>query len=320
MKHPPYHLRVNKAVDRLAFFDVIKRVERMSLGLPEYTYYSLGGPYLEDFRTLYEICPEIGMVSIENDNDTYERQKFHLPCGKLKLVYKELSEFIDYYTPGKERSVFWLDYVDLEYEHFDDLATLLPKLAEFSIVKITFPADPKDYIDSKKETPGTRWAAFTETFEQFLPTPLPTFKRNRRKFAEIIQNMLRLAVDRTFFYGSGYVFQPVSSFRYADGKPMYTLTGFVCSDKQKHRIISAYEDWDFANLDWSEPIEIDIPHLSTKERLHLQEHLPCFKRSGIYLRKILRYNVGDGLKDSRNKLKSYAEFHRYSPYFVKALP
>ena len=64
MKQPPYHLRPNKAVDRLALVEAIKRLGRMG-DLSEYTYYGLGGPYLEDFRLLYELCPEIKMVSIE---------------------------------------------------------------------------------------------------------------------------------------------------------------------------------------------------------------------------------------------------------------
>jgi len=58
MKHPAYHLRPNKAVERVAFIDGIKHLGRFER-LSEYTYFGFGGPYLEDFRLLYEFYPEI---------------------------------------------------------------------------------------------------------------------------------------------------------------------------------------------------------------------------------------------------------------------
>ena len=86
MKHPAYHLRPNKAAERFAFIEAIRRLERLSeSGLADYTYHGLGGPYLEDFRLLYEFCPDIDMVSIESNDETYKRQRFHRPSSKVKL-------------------------------------------------------------------------------------------------------------------------------------------------------------------------------------------------------------------------------------------
>ena len=65
---------------------------------------------MEDFRLLYEHCPEIKMVSIEADNETLKRQRFHLPCGSeaLRLVSGEISIFLARYQANDQKSIFRL--------------------------------------------------------------------------------------------------------------------------------------------------------------------------------------------------------------------
>ena len=48
MRHPAYHLRPNKAVDRLALINAIKHLPNRE-SLRKYTYYSLGGPSTRGF-------------------------------------------------------------------------------------------------------------------------------------------------------------------------------------------------------------------------------------------------------------------------------
>ena len=81
-----------------------------------------------------------------------------------------------------------------------------------------------------------------------------------------------------------------------------------------------FEKHRFANLDWKKPIELDVPFLSTKERLRLQEHLPCPANAGVALSNVLGYLIDNGKKISEKKLEEYAAFYRYYPYFIKAIP
>ena len=146
MSSPPYHLRPNKAADRFAFMEAINRLSRTSdRGLQEYTYHGLGGPYLEDFRLLYEFCPDIKMVSFEIKEEIYNRQRFHRPNINLKLKHENIMSFIDRYNPRDAKSIFWLDYTDLEYGNFLDFMALLGVVTEFSMIKITLRADPRDF-------------------------------------------------------------------------------------------------------------------------------------------------------------------------------
>ncbi|MGH7814651.1 MAG: O-methyltransferase [Candidatus Binataceae bacterium] len=69
MKAPAYHLRPNKAVDRLIFMEAIQHLEGVH-PLDSYTYYGFGGPFLEDCRLIYERHPKIKIVS-SNGNWRY---------------------------------------------------------------------------------------------------------------------------------------------------------------------------------------------------------------------------------------------------------
>ncbi len=319
MKHPAYQLRPNKAVDRLAFMEAIRRLEKLA-DLSEYTYYSLGGPYLEDFRLLYEFCPEIRMVSIEENDETLKRQKFHLPCGTIRLEKAEFKSFLARYAPHDERSIFWLDYTRLEYGNFEDFMALLGKVAEDSMIKVTLRAKPSDYIDKSQEAPGSGTERFRRQFGAVMPDPSADPPREPKDYACLLQDMLQVAAQKALPSAMLLTFQPVSSFYYSDGTEMLTLTGIVCLRGKEKKIKRAFQKWQFANLSWREPRRIDVPVLSTRERLHLQEFLPCRHGKERSLRKALGYLIDDDKRRSEAKLRQYADFHRYYPYFIRAAP
>jgi hypothetical protein len=311
MKHPSYHLRPNKAVERVAFIEGIRLLANLEK-LSEYTYIGFGGPYLEDFRLLYEICPEIKMISIEADAETYKRQCFHLPCGAVELTRAEFRSFLVQYEPNDLKSIFWLDYTGLEYSCFEDLMVLLGKVAANSMIKITLRANPRDFIDAPDE--------FRRKFELLMPDPSAVPPSSSDRLAYLIQGMAQIACQRALPGALPHVFQPVSSFYYSDGTGMFTLTGVVCRRGDQANVRSVFKDLRFANLDWAKPRKIDVPTLSTKERLHLQRLLPHGRGAGSVLRQELGYLIDKNKSQTEIKLQQYADFHRYFPYFMKATP
>jgi hypothetical protein len=313
MKHPPYHLRPNKAVDRFMLIEVLLRV-RKAVNLSEYTYYGLGGPYLEEFRLLSEFCPEVKLVSIEEDHDTYKRQRFHLPCRNVRLRNSDFKSFLSQFNSRDRRSVFWLDYTRLEYSAFEDFMSLLGKVATGSILKITLPAEPRDYSSDEKRK------EFRARFGEVLPNPWDSPPVEAEQFAYLVQGMLQVAAQRALPSAVGRIFQPLSSFYYADGVGMFTLTGIVCLIENVRVAREWFRGWPFANLNWRAPRRIDVPFLSTKERLHLQKHLPCGRHPGRTLTKALGYIIDEDRRRSHAKMKQYADFYRYFPHFVRAIP
>jgi hypothetical protein len=283
----------------------------------------MGGPYMEDFRLLYEFCPEMQMVSIENNSETYKRQEFNLPFRTLNLIEDDMSSFIGRYNPGDHKSVFWLDYTSLAYACFQDFAALLEIVAVNSMIKITVRSDPREYWHARPAVRPNKKKAeqFRRTFEAVMPDASINPPRAPEKLACLIQDMLQIASEKALPSGaSGNSFVPVSSFYYSDGTWMLTLTGIVCDSDKIKAVERAFVNWEFANLYWNMPTRISIPVLSTKERLHLQRLLPSETASGCRLRECLGYQIEDDQQQSEEALEQYAAFHRYSPYFVRGMP
>ena len=313
MNAPPYHLRANKSVDRFLFVEAIRRVTELA-NLSKYTYYGLGGPYLEDFRVMYEMSQSLRMVSIEQDEQVFRRQCFHLPTKNLSLFLGDLFQFIDAYDAHGEKSLFWLDFTDLRYSNIEYFEQLLTKVSNGSILKISLRARAMDYNNDEK------WGTYCERFHKLLPGPTITRPVQNKVFARMILGMLRVAAQRTLPSSLHSTFQPISCFRYSDSTPILTLTGVVCSRECVSSLKSSLIDWEFANLDWGDPMSIDMPALSSKERLHLQRHLPLGFSAGEELRDALGYAINPDESRGHCQLNQYASFHRYYPHFIRATP
>ena len=321
MTVPAYHLRANKSVDRFALIEAIRRLSRLDgSGLEGYTYHGLGGPYLEDFRLLYDFYPKIGMVSIESDEETLKRQEFHRPCSTLKLVRGTVTDYLDRYNPGGAKSIFWLDYTDLERECFDNFQDLLDTVAPDSMIKITLPADPDDLLTPTKRRSRMQIDEFRHEFGDLMSDSSKDPPRNPKQFAGLLKEMIGIIAEDAPRAQAEDRFIPVSSFYYSDGKPMFTLTGVVCrGDRGEAKLRKAFADWEHVSSDWEEPPkQINMPILSTKERLHLQKDLPL-KKPAKGLRDMLGYVVDPDPK-MENALEQYVAFHRYEPYFLRGVP
>ena len=64
---------------------------------------------------------------------------------------------------------------------------------------------------------------------------------------------------------------------------------------------------------------INVPVLSTKERLRLQPLLP-YTNSGKNLGKRLGYHIGYNREKTKELLRHYAKFHRQVPRFIRGVP
>lgn len=319
MKHPAYHLRPNKAVDRILFLEAVRRLGRLDT-LESYTYYGLGGPYLEDFRLLYESCPEIKLVSIEKNEATYKRQNFHRPCGAIELRTGDFRSMLGDYSPVDEKSIFWLDFTTLTFGNFEDFMVLLGRVVDDSMIKVSLRCEASDFFDGPEDQVGAKAELFQRKFGEIMPNPSSPPPRERGAFARLVQDMLQIAAQKALPGGMAQRFHLVSSFYYSDGAGMLTLTGVVSERGSDKRIRNAFKDLPFKNLTWKDPVVIDVPVLSTKERLHLEQYLPCTRNAGRSLTTRLGYLIDGNQRKTERKLKKYAEFHRFYPYFMRANP
>ena len=301
MKHPPYHLRVNKAIDRFLLVEILDILKR-HWDLSDYTYYGFGGPFLEDCRLIHNRCPEIKIVSIETNQQTFKRQQFHRFSKNLDLRDENFESFLAHFS-SNGGEIFWLDYTDLKFGHFDEFMSILGKVSENSVVKITVRA----------ESDNNDWEDFQKKFGQILP---PSARQTDIKrpfpFVKLLQEMFKLASQQALPASGESVFQLLDSSYYSDQTHMVSITGIVCNKNEVSKIRQWFNNWKFKNLDWTAPRKIDVPILSIKERLHLEKYLPTETDSSIVT--MLWNGVRAhpcGLSSHFEKLKQY---DRISPH------
>ena len=198
MSPPAYHLRPNKAADRFALLDAIRRLPSLGAGaLDEYVYYGMGGPYLEEYRLLYEFAPDIRMISFDIKHEVIKRQRFNIPFRTLCLIEEDVSSYIRHSDLGNVKSIFWLDYTSLRYSCFQDFCTLLGTVAENSMIKITLRSDPGDYWNFRPLSLEEKQAEkFRQRFGLLMPDPSADPPRSPSKFAFLVQEMLQIAAER----------------------------------------------------------------------------------------------------------------------------
>lgn len=313
MKHPPYHLRVNKAIDRFLLVEIVDILKK-NCDISDYTYYGFGGPFLEDCRLIHNRCPEIKIVSIERDEDTFKRQQFHSFSTSLDLIFEDFDNFVaNFSSDGKE--IFWLDYTNLQFGHFEDFKSILQRVSENSIVKITVRAELPSNAASRHR--NRKWQKFQRDYNELLPPNARQEHIERvQNFIALLQEMIQMASQQAFSGSRERTFQLLNSSYYKDQTRMLSITGIVCNKNKVPEIEQWFKDWKFVNLKWEEPNHIDVPILSIKERLHLERNLPTEDPTGCILSEVLDYRIDEDEKHIE-QLQQYEEFHQYYPYFAR---
>lgn len=341
MKHPPYHLRINKAVDRLLLVDVVRASQAFTKITPaNYRYISLAGPFLEDLRVMDHFFPLMTLISLEKNLQTFKRQQFHQFNSRLDLKHISLSDFLthEYSVPEMGIDIFWLDFTDITCERFEEFQRVLVKIPVGSIVKITLRAEADLDIGTLQKASlinvQQEWKDnFDKEFYRFMPYEAPHDAFLAYKaYARMVQLMIKNATS-IVWETSGYKnkFLPIHSVYYRDNTYMLSVTGGVFPVASEEQLASeeqvkvvkevqdAFGSVKFCDFDWNEPVEINIPDLSLKERMKIEHLLPIDKaeNSGAKLHEALTYFVADGRKGTEQQLAMYAEYYRDYPNFLR---
>jgi len=324
IKHPPYHLRPNKAVDRYLLVEILDRLEVL-FDWSEYTYLGFGGPYLEDCRLIHEHHPEINLCSIEIDSDTHLRQNFHKFTSKLTCRHYELGygSFLSTDFVEGTKAVAWLDYTDFTYKNFEEFISTIQKVGENSFVRITLKARLDKALIHMEEGEKNQFVdEFRTRYNDVLPPDFTAaMMATQADYRNLVCRMIGMAAGRAELE-EDFVFRPISLSHYSDGTEMVSATGVLCRNNQVDAISQRLQGWNFFKSEFGDPHKIDVPFLTLKERLHLEKYLPYLPANtnvGQQLKDALAYNIDDTLTESISKFQQYADFYRHYPSFVKAL-
>jgi hypothetical protein len=352
-RHPPYHLRPNKAIDRFLLVDLLRHVpyeERK-----RYEYIGLGGPFLEDFKIMHHYYPEVKLTSIEANPETYKRQRFNKSCKAIKLIESEIATYFGEHDDFRHPLIVWFDGTDFRQRTLTSLQSILLKLPVDSILKVTarvsFETEPryKEFalatahtvenllsdiqglsINQREDLSGRIRDVLINAAEEkdemtlamqqvsdYLPEGYEDLLGDQPSRAKLYFQILQNAISRSFPSVGEKVFHYISSNYYSDSTTMISITGMIVKRSRLSKVRQLFRDYKNQGDQLGEPTEINIPILSIKERMKLDPHLPIRKNVGRRLHNVLGYRIDSSDNLTEKQLSFYNSFHKYYPFFSK---
>lgn len=319
----PYHLRSNKYVDRSIFMELLLKVNSVHK-LHNFRYAGFGGPYMEEFRQVHSLFSLTNLISIEYNEEVKKRQEFNKPIGCMRIENMTSADFIDDYEVG-HNSIVWLDYAQAGalHEQITEYETLLAKLIEFDVVKITLNANPACLYDEKQLQQGQsllveRLRSLEEHFGEHLPPDINPDMMTRKPLAKVMFQALKHIVDAAFPPVTENTFKVLTSFTYADSAhQMLTFTGIVLNREKVENFINGagFINWEYYINEYDSPMLIELPELSIKERLAIDALLPCEEAEIIH--ESLNFLFDENRNKSKTKIESYMKYYRHYPQYFR---
>jgi hypothetical protein len=282
-------------------------------------YVGFGGPQMEDFRLLHERFPRLPMLCIEASEGVIPRQRFNQPHSLVEFLGEPTTsgDWLTDWEPGKP-VLLWFDYASKRdrNKQFNEFQTLLGKAPSKSVIRITMNADlPKE---EGKLTLKEQFAGFTDAFGALVPEDVDERMMTAANFPFVLAKMLGLASEDVLGPAGERIFRPLLLTVYRDTNQMLTATGILDAAPTIDSIISqtGLADWQYFAKNWDDLRRINMPELTVKERIHINQLLPGTCEAAAIQEK-LGFQVDERSEVSLDKLRNYAEFYRHFPQFVR---
>lgn len=331
----PYNLRQNKAVERAVFIDLLQRLSRTTrLHIQDYTYVGFAGPYSEDFKLAHSALGIKKMISIEADAHVFKRQKWNSPINCINYLHVKSQEFVDAFQP-ETPVIAWLDFTSADDvgSQLDQAQTLVSRLGPYGIFKITLNANERTLesdarLDDQAALFEAKCAEARRRLASYLPVEIDLTDEDldRTGYPKLLLLAIEAAVKAGAESNPGFYFQPLSSFVYADSEQqMLTHTGIIVPNDIDRKLFlseTKIARWNLATTEWSSPrtnpVRINIPEMSIRERLYVDQGLP--EKSPSALARSLGIRLVKGSTDkTRQALESYKMFYRHYPFFSRVV-
>ena len=298
-----YETRPYKFTERKMLLSTFARICNFYKG--EYQYIGFGGLTFTDFKLFHKELHIDKMHSIEGgDLLSKERVEFNRPYSFIK-IYKDLSTNVLATIDLTMKSIVWLDYDGvLDSYMFEDLSLLMRQLPVGSIYLITCNRELKSDDTGEEYTVEQ----FKEKFESLTPfdigvkdfTGEKNYKTIRRMFSTQIESIIN---DRNR-NEEDIQFQQLYNILYQEnrGAKMFTFGGII-TDKGVTIEELNLSDFHFIRKN-EETYKIEIPNLTFREEIHINQHIP------EKIESLIQENILD-IKD----IDKYLAIYKFLPNF-----
>lgn len=331
----PYHLRPHKAVDRRLFFDLLARYERWC-PLSEYAYVSMGAYPLEDHKQIHRNFGITRLVSFDSDANVVKRQLFNKPisscvclCRKSEDVVDRIDDILDE-ADAKDATgvVVWLDYTDPQAlgEQIREFQTLLDKLAVGDIVRVTVNANPSSFGESRgpdgthlsrEDLHSKRFDVVESRIKEYLPSDASPEDMDRERLPRLVSRAFGQAALKALPMSGPSTFEPLSLVTYADGQQMLSLTGSIVARDRREEMRGKInvENWPFGVSGWDTVHRLNVPDLTFRERLFLEQKIASYDPKKIAEELGFEFGRHVSIQDF---IADYQKYYRFYPSLLNA--
>jgi hypothetical protein len=343
-----FALRPNKSVERKLVFESLNVLGR-TFKLPEYLYLGLGSVWFVDFLLAHKQVGINELVSFEKSSRLYSRAEFNKPFNCIEVRRGQSSQLIPAMNGriSDSKILAWLDYDSTLFHScaFEDIELLCEVVRSGSIVIVTVNADVhrlqsaaeidtglldevetllsldeisdedkiemiQEELEGRKTNLGARAAYLQKNIGDYLPefSNLDLTSRNfPRLLATAVFNKFEDALITTGREDKSFV--PIYNIKYKDTSQMLTFGGMICDSSDQARLDES-EVWKLDYINGMDQELIDVPPLTQKEKLALDQLLPTDQD-------LTRERVGTELdiQLTENQLKSYNKYYKHYPVY-----
>jgi len=320
-----YRLRIAKSVERKMFCSTFQKLSVFH-PLEDYKYIGFGALYFADFYLIHRQLGVKNMLSIEKSHskDTQTRYNFNKPFKCIDIEFKPSSVILPR-LKWVEPSIVWLDYTSvLNDEVLSDLDTVLKNVVSGSFIIISVNADAEEFEPSPDDDPEkSRLDFFIKAIgKRKLPRELKNNQITNLGLPKAYAQIISKEIETTLFErnsGSSskeIIFEQLFSFKYKDGKPMYTFGGLVIESDQKKIV----DDIKFDELHFirrgEDVFEIEVPNLTFKEIKFLESLLPGGIDDKGKIKDLEKLTQNDPKIPEKDIVK-FAKIYQYFPTFAE---
>jgi hypothetical protein len=315
---PAYHLRTNKAIERLLFIELLRKVDgHLPQNIDGYRYVSLGGPYLDDFALIHGTFGNRRMLSLEVKPHVRSRQVINRPYSRITLSLDSTEAFVGKYSTGNIPLIVWFDYEWQDWkQQLEESCDLLPKLPPMSIFKITLTGRTEWLGGQGERYPMlARAEKLSEVFGDYG-------RFSHRQIDEdsvcgTLYYICRRAIGDAVPDSQQKCVRTLAAYEYNDGTPVLTITMVVGALSAIKKLVetAGLTKWRFAVLNWREPKRIAVPFLGLRERLAVDRLMPDADPRTVVKR--LRLRLSADYRESVEAIANYIEFYQHVPQFLR---
>ena len=299
-----YALRPAKQVERRMLIDALQVLGFAGFPIRDFQYTGLGSLWFIDFMLVHKMLGIQRMLSVEQDAGIVRRVEYNQPfrCVQTRMaasksVIPDLSREL--------KHILWLDYDRrLQLGHLEDARLAAASLTPASILIITVDIEPPG------ETLQKNYQYFRDIAGDFWDPKFRVEQFGRDGLASVSTALLHRAMLSGLAARPGLRFLPLFKFIYADGHRMLTVGGMIGGRNESRRLNgSGLRDCVYVrrSLD-DDPFEILVPPLTRRERLHLDQNMPCPKDW-----------APDAFPLDPEFIKKYRDIYRFFPGYEELL-